>query len=75
MTQTTSQGCIKGAWDAILRGDYTERDRLCERGKKLAEAENYAAAVEKVMKVDFYVTRRGISIPTMTMTKAAGAIQ
>lgn len=29
----TSDECVKGAWAAILRGDYAERDRLCERAK------------------------------------------
>jgi len=75
MTINTAEGCLRGAWDALLRGDYGERDRLCDRAKRLAEAEQYASAVEKVMSIDFYVTPRGVSIPTLTMARAAGALQ
>ena len=72
---TTSQDCLRDAFAAILRGDATERDRLCERAKTLLDAEHYADAVERVMSKDFYVTRAGVAIPVKMMARAAGALQ
>lgn len=66
---------MKAAFQAILRGDYAERDRLCERAKVLIAAEGAATAVERVLSADFYVSRNGIAIPTLKMAAAAGAIQ
>ena len=73
--ESTSSDCLRAAFQAILRGDYAERDRLCERAKKLEEAERYAHAVEKIAAVDFYVTPLGIAIPTTKMMKAAKVYQ
>lgn len=73
--ETTSDGCAKLAFQAILRGDTAERDRLCERSRELIAAEGRAAAMEHVLSVDFYVTRGGVCIPTIKMAKAARAIQ
>jgi len=28
-TDITIEDCVKGAWQALLRGDLEERDRLC----------------------------------------------
>lgn len=70
----TSDGCMKAAFQAILRGDYAERDRLCARAKALIAAEGEAAAVERVLSADFYVSRNGIAIPTLKMAAVAGAI-
>lgn len=75
MKETTAKECLQAAFQATIRGDYAERDRLCKRGATLADAEHHAAAVERVLAVDFFVTARGIVIPTLTMAKAAGAIQ
>lgn len=61
---------MKAAWQAILAGDYTERDRLCERTRRLMPAEHVANAVERVLSVDFYVTARGTAIPTPLLAKA-----
>lgn len=72
--ENTSDGCMKAAFQAILRGDYAERDRLCERAKSLIAAEDHAAAVERVLSADFYVSRNGIAIPTLKMAAVAGAI-
>jgi len=71
----TSEDCIRGAWQALLRGDLAERDRLCARVKQLIEAERYNDAVERIMSVDFYVTSQGVVIPTPMMAKAANALQ
>ena len=71
----TSEECMKGAWQAILRGDYAERDRLCDRARILMEAEKLAGAMQRVLAVDFYVTGRGVTIPTRLMAEKAGAIQ
>ena len=73
--EDTSDGCMRLAFQAILRGDYTERDRLCQRAQALISAEREAHAVERVMSVDFYVTRFGVSIPTKHMARVAGAVQ
>lgn len=73
--EDTSKGCLRMAFQAIMRGDYAERDRLCERAKALIAAEGEAAAMQRVLAVDFYVTSNGISIPTMKMAAVAGAIQ
>lgn len=74
-TTDTSAGCLRAAFQAVLAGNYAERDRLCERAKVLLQAENHAAAVQRVLAVDFYVTARGDVVPTKRMAKAAGAIQ
>lgn len=75
MGEATSGDCMRAAFQAILRGDYAERDRLCERSKTLIAAERYSNAVEKVLAIDFYVTGQGTAIPVMAMARAAGAIQ
>lgn len=74
MAENTTTECMKAAFEAICRGDYAERDRLIERVRVLDKAEREAAAITKVMLIDFYVTRAGVSIPTVVMAKAAGAI-
>ncbi len=73
--ENTSDGCMRLAFQAILRGDTAERDRLCERARVLIAAEGQAEAVERVLAVDFYVTRAGVVVPTTRMAAAAGAIQ
>lgn len=75
MNEDTSEGCMKSAFSAILRGDYAERDRLCARARALMEAEHHADAVERVLFVDFYVNSLGVAVSTRAMAKAAGAIQ
>lgn len=72
--EDTSDGCMRMAFQATLRGDYAERDRLCERAKVLIAAEGEAAAVERVLSADFYVSRTGIAIPTLKMAAVAGVI-
>jgi hypothetical protein len=74
-SKTTSDACLKGAWDALLKGDTAERDRLCERAKMLMEAEKMANAIEKVMSIDFYVKPNGVAISSKIMAKAAGVCQ
>ena len=69
---STAAGCLQAAWAALSRGDEAERDRLCQRAKLLVAAENRAAAIERVMTVDFYVTAAGVAIKTTTMARAAG---
>lgn len=71
---TTAKDCLRDAMQAILRGDYAERDRLCKRAQALLAAEDHAAAIERVMAVDFYVTRRGTVIPVQRMAQAAGVV-
>ncbi len=71
----TSTACLKGAFEALLRGDFAERDRLCDRAKKLMEAESLSEAVERVLSADFYVTRAGVSVPTKLMAKTVGVLQ
>lgn len=73
--EDTSDGCLRLAFQAIMRGDYGERDRLCERARALIAAEGKAAAIEHVLSADFYVTHTGVAIPTTKMAVAAGAIQ
>lgn len=73
--ETTSAGCLRAAFQGILREDYAERDRLCERAKALIAAEGEAAAVERILSADFYVSRNGIAVPTLKMAAVAGAIQ
>lgn len=71
---TTSSDCLRDAFQALLLGDTAGRDRLCERATALAEAEQHASAVERVLTVDFYVTRNGAAVPTLAMARAAGVI-
>ncbi len=37
--ETTSAGCLRLAFKALLAGDYKERDRLCDRAEVLLRAE------------------------------------
>ena len=71
----TSHECLQDAWAALLKGDTSERDRLLRRAETLLKAEAQADAVERALKVDFYVTAKGIAVPTLTMARAAGALQ
>lgn len=73
--QTTSEACLKGAFEALLKGDTDERDRLCERAKVILEAETSANAIQKVLSIDFYVKKDGVCISSKTMAKAAGVYQ
>lgn len=71
---STASEALRLAFQAILRGDYAERDRILERAKRLIDAEDRAARVERALSVDFYVTRKGTVIPTQAMARAAGEI-
>lgn len=71
---TTAQECLRMMFQATLRGDYATRDRLAERGKKLIAAEDHAARVQRALSVDFYVTARGVAVPTKAMARAAGEL-
>lgn len=73
--ENTSDGCMRLAFQAILRGDYADRDRLCERARALIAAEGEAVSVQRILSADFYVTRSGVAIPTSKMAAVAGAIQ
>lgn len=73
--ENTSDGCMRLAFQAILRGEYAERDRLCERARALIAAEGKASAVQRLLSADFYVTRSGVTIPTLKMASVAGVIQ
>jgi hypothetical protein len=72
---TTSSDGLKAAMSALLRGDAAERDRLVERTKRLLEAEDYAARIERVLSVDFYVRADGVAISTVAMAKTVGVMQ
>lgn len=71
----TSQDALRGAWEALLRGDTKERDRLCERGNRLLQADDEAAAVQKLLSVDFYVRPNGTAYSSRLLAKTAGALQ
>ena len=71
----TSKECMRGAFAAILRGDTAERDRLADRAKVLLAAEMQADTLQRVMSIDFFVTAKGLAIPTAVMMKRIGAIQ
>ncbi len=73
--EATSTDCMRAAFQAVLRGDYAERDRLLDRARALISAEGQAAAMERVLAVDFYATRGGTIIPTKLMAARAGALQ
>lgn len=75
MPETTSQECLRAAYQALRRGDTVERDRLCARATTLLHVERHAGAVEKILAIDFYVNGRGVAIPTQTMARAAGVMQ
>lgn len=42
---STASEALRLAFQAILRGDYAERDRILERAKRLIDAEEKANAV------------------------------
>lgn len=71
--RTASEG-LRSAYQAILRGDYAERDRILARTTKLIDAEERAARVERALAVNFYVTAAGTAIPTPLLARAAGEI-
>ena len=66
---------MKAAFDALLRGDRAERDRLCARAEKLLAAETHGAKVQKALTIDFYVNRRGTAYSSRAMARAAGDLQ
>lgn len=59
----TSADCMRAAFAAILKDDYAERDRMCDRAAKLMEAERHADALQRVLSVDFYVDSLGRCFP------------
>lgn len=69
---------MRKAFQAILRGDYAERDRLLakvRRGIQVEEIAEVAAATARVMKrADFYVSKAGVAIPIQAIARAAGVI-
>ena len=75
MSENTASDCLRAAYQAILRGDYAERDRLCDRAEQFADDEHIASATQRVLAVDYYVARSGTAILTKAMAKAAGALQ
>ena len=75
MNPATSSDCLRAAMSALLRGDTTERDRLCERASRLLDAEEHAARVERVLSVDFYVREDGVAISTVAMARTVGVMQ
>lgn len=75
MTQpSTASEALRLAYQAILRGDYAERDRILERARRLIEAEDRVARIECALSVDFYVKANGVAIPTPLLARAAGEI-
>lgn len=73
--EDTSDGCMRLAFEAIRLNDTAERDRLCDRARALIAAEGQAEAVQRLMEVNFFVTRTGVCISTTAAAKAAGVIQ
>jgi hypothetical protein len=70
---TASEGLCM-AFQATLNGDYALRDRLCERTRRLIEAEDHAARVQRVLSVNFYIDAKGTVYPTVLLARAAGEI-
>jgi hypothetical protein len=69
-----SEEYLSAAFQALLRGDTAERDRLCkeaERALKQEEMNERARAVAKVLSVDFYVKIDGTAISSKVMYAAA----
>lgn len=75
MSETTSEQCLKAAFQALLKGDTKERDRLCDRAKELLKAEQHAATIQQILNVDFFVFINGQAVSSKTMARAAGEIQ
>ena len=71
----TSEAALKGAFEALLRGDLAERDRLCDRAEALIKAEQRSSAIESVLSVDFYVDTRGRAVSSKAMARSIGMIQ
>ena len=67
----TSHDTIKAAWNAILAGDYAERDRLVEKAKLQIPMEDKAYRVAKILSVDFYVDNTGKTYPSKAMFAAS----
>lgn len=70
----SSQDHLRAAFQALLRGDTDERDRLCKEAEislKREEMNEKARAVAKVLSVDFYVTADGRAISSKAMYSAA----
>lgn len=70
---TPSEG-LRMAFQATLRGDYSERDRLVERTRRLIDAEDHATRVQRALSINFYVDAKGTVYPTVLLARAAGEI-
>jgi len=58
------------AFQAILKGDYAERDRQCDLAKQALEDER-RTYLATLLEIDFFVTSTGVVIPaTKMMAKA-----
>lgn len=49
----TADECIKAAFDALLRGDTAERDRLCKMAEQLMRAGDRVRSGDKIIEGEF----------------------
>lgn len=59
------------AFQAILRGDYAERDRLCDLAEAQIRIEARDRALAKVLAVDFFVRANGTVILSRDVLREA----
>lgn len=52
MTGDPLRECLQGAWAALLRGDYAERDRILARGRRIAHEMQKAPPIKLIRQPD-----------------------
>lgn len=63
--------CLQGAFQAILRGDYEERDRLCALATTLHKKDARERALGMLKTIDFFVKMDGTVMASRDVMRAA----
>ena len=62
---------MKAAWDALLQGDTSKRDRLMEDMERAKLMDAKERALQKLKDIDFFVRPDGVSIRSLDVLGVA----
>lgn len=71
MSESRQQETMRAAFQALLRGDTSRRDRLMEDMDHARFLDAKERALQKLKDVDFFVKPNGVAIPSRDILKVA----
>ena len=71
MTDDPIDAVMRAAFAAVARGDYAERDRLCDRARIMMAKEARDRTLEKLLRADFLVSPDGTVYVTRDVLREA----